>query len=55
MLAKQFDSFDFSTLYTNIPYDLLLNSIGELITEAYCWNLLFVIIPYVCYVIFQFW
>ena len=33
--AKQFDSFDFSTLYTNIPHDLLLNSIGELIREAY--------------------
>ena len=33
--AKQFDSFDFSTLYTNIPHDLLLNSIGELVREAY--------------------
>ena len=33
--AKQFNSFDFSTLYTNIPHDLLLNSIGELVREAY--------------------
>ena len=33
--AKHFDSFDFSTLYTNIPHDLLLESIGQLISEAY--------------------
>ena len=33
--AKHFNSFDFSTLYTNIPHDLLLNSIGELVREAY--------------------
>ena len=33
--AKQFDSFDFSMLYTNIPHNLLLNSIGELIKETY--------------------
>ena len=33
--ARHFDSFDFSTLYTNIPHDLLLGSIGQLISEAY--------------------
>lgn len=33
--AKHFDSFDFSTLYTNIPHDLLLQCLTELITEAY--------------------
>ena len=33
--ARHFDSFDFSTLYTNIPHNLLLNSIGELIKEAF--------------------
>ena len=26
-VAMQFDSFDFSTLYTNIPHDLLLASL----------------------------
>ena len=34
-MAKHFDSFDFSTLYTNIPHDLLLHSISQLIREAY--------------------
>ena len=33
--ARHFDSFDFSTLYTNIPHDLLLDSISQLISEAY--------------------
>ena len=33
--ARNFDSFDFSTLYTNIPHDLLLDSISQLISEAY--------------------
>ena len=33
--AKHFDSFDFSTLYTNIPHDLLLKSLTELFKEAY--------------------
>ena len=33
--ATHFDSFDFSTLYTNIPHDLLLDSISKLISEAY--------------------
>ena len=33
--AEHFDSFDFSTLYTNIPHDLLLQSIEQLISEAY--------------------
>ena len=33
--AEHFDSFDFSTLYTNIPHDLLSQNIEELISEAY--------------------
>ena len=33
--ARHFDSFDFSTQYTNIPQDLLLDSISQLIREAY--------------------
>ena len=33
--ANHFDSFDFSTLYTNIPHDLLLQNIGLLVSEAY--------------------
>ena len=33
--AKHFDSFDFSTLYTNIPHDLLLNCLDNLDKEAY--------------------
>ena len=33
--AEHFDSFDFSTLYANIPHDLLLDSIHQLISEAY--------------------
>ena len=33
--ADHFDSFDFSTLYTNIPHDLLLQNIGLLVSEAY--------------------
>ena len=28
-------SLDFSALYTNIPHDLLLDSISQLISEAY--------------------
>ena len=34
-IARHFDSFDFSTLYTNIPHDLLLDCIDTLVTEAY--------------------
>ena len=34
-VAMQFDSFDFSTLYTNIPHDLLLACLEILIKEAY--------------------
>ena len=33
--ARHFDSFDLSTLYTNIPHNLLLDSISKLISEAY--------------------
>jgi hypothetical protein len=33
--VRHFDSFDFSTLHTNIPHDLLLDSISQLIREAY--------------------
>ena len=33
--AKHFDSFDFSTLYTNIPHDLLLDCIDTLVKEVY--------------------
>ena len=33
--AEHFDSFDFSTLFTNIPHGLLLQSIEQLISEAY--------------------
>ena len=33
--AKHFDSFDFSTLYTNMPHDPLLDSNSQLISEAY--------------------
>ena len=32
--ARHFDNFDFSTLYTNIPHNLL-DSISQLISEAY--------------------
>ena len=32
---KHVDTFDFSTLYTNIPDQLLLDSLGKLILEAY--------------------
>ena len=31
----QFDSFDISTLYTDIPHDLLLVCLESLIKEAY--------------------
>ena len=30
-----FDSYDFSTLYTSIPHQLLKDSLRELIVEAY--------------------
>ena len=33
--AQHFDSFDLSTLYTNIPHDLLQNNVQEFIMEAY--------------------
>ena len=33
--AKHFDSFDFSTLYTNIPHNSLKFNLRELIKEAY--------------------
>ena len=33
--ATHFDSFDFSTLYTNIPHDLLLECLKSLVEEAY--------------------
>ena len=33
--AKHFDSFDFSTLYTNIPHDSLKCNLKELIQEAF--------------------
>ena len=33
--ATHFDSFDFATLYTNIPHDLLGNCLDNLIKEAY--------------------
>ena len=33
--ARHFNSFNFSTFYTNIPHDLLLDSISQLISEAY--------------------
>ena len=32
--ADHFDSFDISTLYTNIPHDLILRNIGLLVSEA---------------------
>ena len=34
-LATHFDSFDFSTLYTNIPHNLLLECLKSLVEEAY--------------------
>ena len=34
-MARHFDSFDFSTLCTNMPHDLLLHSISQLIREVY--------------------
>ena len=34
-IATHFDSFDFSTLYTNIPHDLLLDCLDNLVKEAY--------------------
>ena len=33
--AKSFDSFDFSTLYTNIPHEALKTNIRNLIREAF--------------------
>ena len=33
--AKSFDSFDFSTLYTNIPHEALKSNIRNLIREAF--------------------
>ena len=33
--ARQFDSVDFSPLYRNIPHNLLLTSIAELIKKAF--------------------
>ena len=33
--VTHFDSFDFATLYTNIPHDLLGNCLDNLIKEAY--------------------
>ena len=33
--AKHFDSFDFTTLYTNIPHDTLKTNLGALIEEAF--------------------
>ena len=33
--AKSFDSYDFSTLYTNIPHEALKTNIRNLITEAF--------------------
>ena len=34
-IAKSFDSYDFATLYTNIPHVALKKNIGELVQEAY--------------------
>ena len=33
--AKSFDSYDFATLYTNIPHDALKNNMRKLVREAY--------------------
>ena len=33
--AKQFDSYDFATLYTNIPHNALKNNIRSLVREAF--------------------
>ena len=33
--STHFDSFDFSTLYTNIPHKLLLESLDNVVKEAY--------------------
>ena len=33
--ASHFDNFDFSTLYTNIPHDLLIDCLNNLVKEAY--------------------
>ena len=33
--ATYFDSFDFSTLYINIPHDLLVECLKSLVEEAY--------------------
>ena len=33
--AKQFDSYDFATLYTNIPHNVLKNNIRSLVREAF--------------------
>ena len=33
--TKHFDTFDFSTLYTSIPHDILLESLNKLIIEAF--------------------
>ena len=33
--AKSFDSYDFATLYTNIPHDALKNNVRKLVREAY--------------------
>ena len=33
--ARQFDSYDFATLYTNIPHNALKNNIRSLVHEAF--------------------
>ena len=33
--TKHFDTFDFSTLYTSIPHDILLETLNKLIIEAF--------------------
>ena len=34
-IGKHLDSYDFSTLYTTIPHDLLMQALRYLINEAY--------------------
>ena len=33
--ARRFDSYDFATLYTNIPHDALKNNVRKLVCEAF--------------------
>ena len=43
--ATSFDSYDFTTLYTNIPYDTLKNNIRVLVCEGIVLNFIIIWLP----------